>query len=187
MPAPRPPRNPPRASARPTGLSARKVSEWVGLILAVASMLTVGVNQLYSHWKKGEEQTQMATAQALLKTETETKLTVAKAELSDRLSKVEAHADSIDKTGTDYGRSQYSTQSVERAQLKKEVAELQDLTRELAPAVTEIKANVRWLMANAGAPDAVSAAQANPRLRPLQRPRTRVRVPRIDAGETSHR
>ena len=89
---------------------------------------------------------------------------------------MEAHADSIDKTGTDYGRGQYSTQAVERAQLKKDVTDLQDTVRELAPVLNEVKVNVRWLMANAGAPDAVTAAQMpHPRPRTL---RTRDRVER---------
>ncbi len=161
---------PPRAKPRPEGLSAKKVSEWVGLIISVLSIVTVGVDGLYSHWKKGEEAQQTASALTLLKTQTSADLATAKSDLSDRLTKVETHADTIDKTGTDYGRSQYSTQSVERAQIKKDVADLQDTIRELAPVLNEVKVNVRWLMANAGAPDAVTTAQTpHPRPRDLRR------------------
>ncbi len=180
MAAKRPPARPraPRraAAARPDSVSARKVSEWVGLITGIAALVGFGVDQLYSHWKRGEEAQQTATALTLYKTETDkniaairseadTKVTTARSELSDRLTKVETHADTIDKTGTDYGRSQYSTQSVERAQMKKDVADLQDTLRTLAPALEEVKIDVRWIKANLGAPDAVTAAQM-PRLRP---------------------
>lgn len=156
------------AAPPPPRLTVERISALIGLFLSVCAAGGIGYDYLRSGWKATEDANR--TSEEVAKTDK--KIADAKLEMTKEmgpvqkeLAYVKATVSSINDGGTRYGRDQYAPMNVERQQIKKDVADLQDLTREIIPTLADIKANVRWLMANAGAPDAVSAAQANPRPR----------------------
>ena len=115
--------------------------------ITILAILGAVVSALYGYWN-----TQRATEDSgkeLVKIRAE--MTTKDIAVNARVDKLETNIENIQKSGTDYGRSAYSTQNVERQQMKKDLVDMQTSLGSLIPAVTEISANVRWLMHAQGA------------------------------------
>ena len=124
------------------------------------------VSALYGYWNTQRATEDGSKELVKIRAEMQTKEIAAAAEVE----KLKAEIENIQKSGTDYGRSAYSTQSVERQQVKKDLADVQSSVATLIPTVTEIAANVRWLMHAQGADTAANDDLPILRHKPVQKP-----------------
>ena len=159
----------------------RRLFSWDMNPTTILALVGAAVSALFGYWNTGKiaqdsvnASAKIATDFTTYKVEMDAKLAKSQAGEAIEIAKANAHIDKIDehvtnvdKSGTDYGRSAYSTQAVERADLKKQVEKQEVLLDEMVPALTRIDANVTWLMQAASGGSSRQAASG-----PIFKPKT---------------